>query len=340
MPPASSRKRAARPRSISENLNKLFNLFLPKDKVLITIDADPDSLASAMALKRLLWHKVQYVSIAHFNEIKRFDNVTMVRLLKIPLVKLQKIKSKNFSKTLLVDGQPHHHEAFADFQYDVVIDHHPITMDVDAPFVDIRPNYGATATMMTEYLRSARIRPSKSLATALLYAIRVDTHNFELGALEADVKAFRYLFSHANMNLLRKIEIADMGIRDLKYFQMGLENKQVTKGKIFSHLGNVDSPDILVLVADFFMRCHEVGWTVVSGVCQKNLVVIIRNDGFRKNAGTWAIKAFGRLGSAGGHRAMARAEIPLSNLDGHLTKTEVSNLGRFVVRQFKKSVES
>ncbi|MGD8988316.1 MAG: DHH family phosphoesterase, partial [Syntrophobacterales bacterium] len=170
MPPASSRKRAARPRSISENLNKLFNLFLPKDKVLITIDADPDSLASAMALKRLLWHKVQSVSIAHFNEIKRFDNVTMVRLLKIPLVKLQKIKSKNFSKTLLVDGQPHHHEAFADFQYDVVIDHHPITMDVDAPFVDIRPNYGATATMMTEYLRSARIRPSKSLATALLYA--------------------------------------------------------------------------------------------------------------------------------------------------------------------------
>ncbi|MGD8503851.1 MAG: DHH family phosphoesterase, partial [Syntrophobacterales bacterium] len=219
MPPASSRKRAARPRSISENLNKLFNLFLPKDKVLITIDADPDSLASAMALKRLLWHKVQSVSIAHFNEIKRFDNVTMVRLLKIPLVKLQKIKSKNFSKTLLVDGQPHHHEAFADFQYDVVIDHHPITMDVDAPFVDIRPNYGATATMMTEYLRSARIRPSKSLATALLYAIRVDTHNFELGALEADVKAFRYLFSHANMNLLRKIEISDMGIRDLKYFQ-------------------------------------------------------------------------------------------------------------------------
>ena len=339
MPRTSSRHSSTKPRSISENLNKLFSLFEPKDRVLITIDADPDAIASAIALKRLLWHKVNSVTIAHFNEIVRFDNVTMVRLLKIPLVKLQKIESKDFSKTLLVDGQPHHHEAFYDFHYDAVIDHHPITMAVEAPFVDIRPDYGSTATIMTEYLRSAKIRPSKSLATALLYAIRVDTHNFELHALEEDVKAFRYLFSLANMNLLRKIEISDMGVRDLKYFQQALENKRVVKGKIFSHLDQVHSPDILVLVADFFMRCHEVGWTVVSGVYNKNLVVILRNDGFRKNAGTWAIKAFGRLGSAGGHRAMARAEIPLADLDAHLRKTEVSNLGRFVIRQFKKSVE-
>jgi nanoRNase/pAp phosphatase (c-di-AMP/oligoRNAs hydrolase) len=304
------RLRSAKPRSISENLNKLLKLFDSKDRVLITIDADPDSLASAMALKRLLWRKVQSVTIAHFNEIVRFDN------------------------------QPHHHEAFGDFTYDGVIDHHPVTMPVEAEFVDIRPNYGATATIMTEYLRSAKIRPSKSLATALLYAIRVDTHNFELQALEEDVKAFRYIFPLANMNLLRKIEMSDMGIKDLRYFQQALDNKRITKGKIFSHLDTVHSTDILVLVADFFMRCHEVAWTIVSGVCNKHLVVVIRNDGFRKNAGNWAIKAFGKLGSAGGHRAMARAEIPMANLDSHLTKAEVSNLGRFVIRQFKKSVES
>jgi nanoRNase/pAp phosphatase (c-di-AMP/oligoRNAs hydrolase) len=325
---------------MSENLNKLLNLFDSRDRVLITIDADPDAIASAVAFKRLLWHKVQSVTIAHFNEIVRFDNATMVRLLKIPLVRLQQVNSIDFSKTVLVDGQPHHHEAFADFAYHAVIDHHPTTMAVETPFVDIRPNYGATATMMTEYLRSAKIRPSKSIATALLYAIRVDTHNFELQALEEDVKAFRYLFPLANMNLLRKIEMSDMGIKDLKHFQQALESKRIMKGKIFSHLDNVQSADILVLVADFFMRCHEVGWSIVSGVYNKNLVVVIRNDGFRKNAGTWAIKAFGKLGSAGGHRAMARAEIPLANLEPHLTKAEVANLGRFVVRQFKQSVES
>lgn len=324
-----------KPRSISEKLLKLESLFNPKDRVLLTIDADPDSLASAMAFKRLLWHKVQSLTIAHFNEIKRFNNVTMVRLLKIPLVKLQKTNPQEFSKFVLVDGQPHHHEAFERFCYDAVIDHHPITTEVKVPFLDIRPDYGATATIMTEYLRSAKIRLSKSLATALLYAIRVDTRDFEAGALEEDVKAFRYLFPHANMNLLRKIEISDMGVKDLKYFQQGLENRKVKQGKIFSHLGSVTSPDILVLVADFFMRCHEVAWTVVSGVYQKTLVIIVRNDGFRKNAGSWVIKAFGALGTAGGHRAMARAEIPLAKLEGHLKKAEAANLGRFVIRQFE-----
>jgi nanoRNase/pAp phosphatase (c-di-AMP/oligoRNAs hydrolase) len=282
---------------------------------------------------------VQSVTIAHFNEIKRFNNIAMVRLLNIPLVKLQKVDGRDFSRTVLVDGQPHHHEAFSSFTYDAVIDHHPLTTEVRAPFLDIRPGYGATSTMMTEYLRSAGIRLSKSLATALLYAIRVDTRNFESGAGQEDVKAFRYLFSHANMNLLRKIEISDMGVRDLKYFQQALEKRRVVKGKIFSHLDVVDSPDILVLVADFFMRCHETAWALVSGVHQKNLIVVIRNDGFRKNAGTWAIKAFGRLGNAGGHRAMARAEIPLANLDEHLKKGDMSNLGRFVMRQFKKNVQ-
>ena len=337
MPSARSRQTAPKPRSFIENLNKLFNVFDPKDRVLITINADPDSLASAMALKRLLWHKVNSVTIAHFNEIRRCNNVSMVRLLKIPLSKLQKITPQEFSKTVLVDGQPHHHEAFANFRFDVIIDHHPITTPVEASFVDIRPHYGATATMMTEYLRSAKVRPSKGLATALLYAIRVDTRNFEAGALEEDVRAFRYLFSHSNMNLLRKIEISDMGVKDLKYFQQALAGKRVIKGKIFSHLDQVYSPDVLVLLADFFMRCQEVVWTVVSGTFQKDLVVVIRNDGIRKNAGTRAIKAFGHLGSAGGHRAMARAEIPLTNLDNHLRKGDLSNLGRFVIRQFNKS---
>jgi nanoRNase/pAp phosphatase (c-di-AMP/oligoRNAs hydrolase) len=289
-----------------------------------------------LALKRLLWRKVQSVTIAHFNEIKRFDNLTMVRLLKIPLVRLHKVDGSSFSKIALVDGQPDHNEAFADFDYDVIIDHHPQTTSLHVPFQDIRPDYGAVATMMTEYLRAARIRPAKSLATALLFGIRVDTGNFESGVVEGDIKAFRYLFPHADMNLLRKIEVADMRAEDLNYFQLALENKQIIDGKIFSHLGQIESPDNLVLVADFFMRLHEIAWVVVSGVYRKTLVVVIRNDGFRKDAGTWANRAFGRLGSAGGRRSRARAEILLRDLQKHSRKDGLADLGRFVIRQFER----
>jgi nanoRNase/pAp phosphatase (c-di-AMP/oligoRNAs hydrolase) len=323
-------------RSRQDRLRELLKVFNSKDKVLITICADPDSLASAMALKRLLWRKVKAVTISHFNEIQRFDNLTMIRLLKIPLVKPQGLRVSDFTKTVLVDGQPNHSESFAALNYDVVIDHHPLSQQLQASFVDIRPQYGATATIMTEYLRTAKLRPSKSLATALLFAIRVDTGNFESGVTEEDIKAFRYLFPHSNMNLLRKIEMADMGTEDLKYFRRALESKEIIKGKIFSHLGQVESPDNLVLVADFFMRLNEIAWVVVSGVYRKTLVVVIRNDGFRKDAGTWANSAFGRLGSAGGRRSRARAEIPLTDLQKHLGKEDPTDLGRFVIRQFKK----
>ena len=73
------------------------------------------------------------------------------------------------------------------------------------------------------------------------------------------------------------------------------------------------APDILVILADFFLRAGEISWTVVGGIYQDKLVVIFRNDGLRKNAGRLAVKAFGKLGSAGGHAASARAEVPLEN---------------------------
>ena len=323
-------------RSRQERLRELLKVFTSKDRVLITICADPDSLASAMALKRLLWRRVKGVTITHFNEIIRFDNLTMIRLLKIPLEKLQGLRVSRFSKIVLVDGQPNHSESFAALKYDVIIDHHPLSQKLQASFIDIRPQYGATATIMTEYLRAAKIRPSKSLATAIIFAIRVDTGNFESGVTGEEVKAFRYLFPLADLNLLRKIEMADMRTEDLKYFRLALENKKIIKGKVFSHLGQIDSPDNLVLVADFFMRLHEIAWVVVSGVYRKTLVVVIRNDGFRKDAGALANRVFGRLGSAGGRRSRARAEIPLSDLQKQSGKDYPTDLGGFVIRHFEK----
>jgi len=333
-----AKARQAKPRSTGDKLRKLLARFSAKDNVLVTIDADPDSMASAVALKRILWRRVHTVTIAHFNEIRRFDNLTMARLLKIPLTKLNEISLQDYSKIVLVDGQPHHHEPFKKFEYDMVIDHHPLMSPVKAPFVDIRPEYGATATIMTEYLRAAKIRPSKSLATALVYAIRADTRNFEASALEVDVEAFRFLFQYANMHLLSRIETAEMGLEELPYFQLALDNRRIRKGKIFSQLDRVHSQDTLVLVADFFMKCHEVTWAIVSGIYRKNLVVVIRNDGLRKNAGALANKAFGPFGNAGGHRAMARAEIPLANLKGHVKEYGTATLRRFVIRQFERSV--
>jgi len=53
---------------------------------------------------------------------------------------------------------------------------------------------------------------------------------------------------------------------------------------------------------------------VVSGVVGGEVHISIRNVGYVRSAGEVARAAFGDLGSAGGHRTMAKAVIPLARL--------------------------
>ena len=299
--------------STTEKLRRFYDCFAKDDHVLIVINADPDAIASAMAVKRLLWRKTASVSISNINAIKRSDNIIMVQRLGIALTPFKDIILGNYTRFVIVDSQPSHHEYFQRFIADVIIDHHPLT-DAKADFMDIRPHYGATASMMTEYLRAARIKPSAKLAAGLFYAIKTDTCNFERQAQIEDVRAFQFLFRHANMHLVRKIESAEIRFDFLKYYKKALESLRMRKGRIFVHLGPVIHPDVCVLLADFLLKVSNVNWTVISGIYQKKLIVIIRNDGLRKNAGKTAKKIFGSMGSAGGHKSVARAEVALDDL--------------------------
>jgi len=296
-------------------LNGFLEVFDKEDNVLVVISADPDALASAMAVKKLLRYRVQNVIIGNPNEIRRLNNLEMVHRLKIPVERLHTLKIGDYDKKVLVDSQPTHQECFEKIEFDVVIDHHPVTVDWDAQFIDIRPNYGATSSIMLEYLRAAGIKPSVALATALFYGIKVDTQNFEKSSLLADGISFRYLFNIANRNLVRKFELTDLRRSELKYFKTALNELKVRKGRAYAHVGRVWSPDVLVIIADFLNHVDKFDWVFVTGVHGERLVVIVRCDGYRKNAGAFTQKVFGKLGVAGGHKEAARAEVPLKNLE-------------------------
>jgi len=318
------------PKSTQERVRSFLELFRGSEGVLILINPDPDAMATALAVKRLLWKHVGKTSIACIREIQRLENQAMMELLKIPMVKINQVASGDFMRRILVDAQPDHSEIFGEFTYDAIIDHHPRTQEWNAPYVDIRPEYGATATILTGYLRAAKMKPSINLATALLHAIKTDTANFERDATEEDVKQFRYVFHYANINLLRKIEKSELRVSDLQYFQIALEKRIITKKALYAHLGKVPNTDICVQIADYFMRVYGIGWSFVSAVYRDTLIIIIRNDGYRKDAGKLASKAFGSFGAAGGHRGAARAEIPLDSLPQKAIEPHDSVLEGFV----------
>lgn len=319
--------------SMAERVKKLMETVSYEDTLAVVINADPDAMASAMALKRLFWRKVKKTYIYHINIINRSDNLAMARLLKVDQKHIKKLDPGVITKWAIVDSQPHHSAQFSRFKYDIIVDHHPVNERSKGSFVDIREEYGATSTIFTEYLRAAGIKPSPRLATALFYGIKTDTDDFVRNSTPNDIDAFRYLYKHINSNIIKKIESSEMTRKTLDSFRTAIDNLTFIKDMSFIYMGKVDSPDTLVMLADFFVKMAESPWSVVTGIHNQKLVIIIRNAGFRLNAGKTAMKLFESYGSAGGHKTAARVEIPLKTIMHEIN--DKVGYREFVMEKFK-----
>jgi len=286
--------------------------FARADRVLILMqdDPDPDAIASALALKTLLGRSKSAATIGTFGTIRRPENRAMTRILEIDVEQIKPRTLGEYDMLAMVDTQPAiFEEALRDV--DLVIDHHPEETPVRARLKDIRPSYGATSTILTEYLRAADVKIRERVATALLYGIKADTLHLERGATRADMEAFAFLFGHANHNALRRIERPDLPDAALDVLARGIAGRRLTGGVMFVHLGPVGYPELIAQFADLFLQVEGAEWSVVSGVVNHELHVSVRNVGYVRAAGDVVHDAFGDLGGAGGHRSMAKAVVKL-----------------------------
>lgn len=294
------------------NLQGMLDLFSTKETWLILVNADPDAMASAMALKRIMSRKVNDVVIARINEITRPDNLAMAQATRLRMQKYDPSMPALYDHLALVDSQPHHSPLFQDLRFSIVIDHHPLPeKPAEVAYPDIHPDYGANSTLMTEYLYNLGIRPGKLLATALQFGIKSDTMNFSRKLIDADLRAYQYLAKLADQPLLSRIARSEFHRRWLPFFAKACQNLHSVGSGQFVFIGKVENPDILVVIADFLTRVYEFRWVAVCGQYGDTVVVIYRGDGTR-DIGRLASAQFSDIGSAGGHKALARAEFPLS----------------------------
>lgn len=294
-------------------LPDLLDLFSREGRWLILINADPDAMASAMALRRIMIHRVTDVGIACINEVTRPDNLAMIRYTRLHMHRFSPELLAQYDRFALVDSQPHHSPQFMDVKFSVIIDHHPLPPEpATADYRDIRPEYGATSTMLMEHLYNLGIRPGKLLATALQFGIKSDTANFERKFSDVDMRAYHYLVKYADQAMLSRIARSEFHRRWLDYFAKACVSMHTAGSGQFVYVDEVENPDILVIIADFFMRVYEFRWVAVSGLYHETAVVIFRGDGITRDLGRMANAQFGDIGSAGGHKAMARAEFSAS----------------------------
>jgi len=295
-----------------QKIKELHALVGDDDRIAILLqdDPDPDGISSAMALRTLLGRNKLTTPIFSFGAVTRPENRSMVRLLEINIERANKEALQSFDKVAMVDVQPFYFQGRLD-RADIVFDHHPIHVPGAAPFEDVRTRYGATATLMTEYLLSADERISERLATALLYGIKSDTLMLSRRVTDHDLQAFTHLYPLANYGLLRQIERPEMPVSFARILAQAMKRMEVKDGLIVLHLGHVERDDLIVQMADFCLDFEGVHWVAVSGKLNGKLAIAVRNHGTVGSAGEVVHELFGDIGSAGGHRNMAKAVIPV-----------------------------
>jgi nanoRNase/pAp phosphatase (c-di-AMP/oligoRNAs hydrolase) len=304
--------------------------------VIIYANPDPDALASALVLKKILETKERAVTIGYTGAIGRPENASMIRRLKIPAFPVSEEQAARSDAIAIVDSQPHFFTDFNLPRCDIVIDHHPLRDALPAGFVDVRPDYLSTSSIMTEYLRAAGVRLTKNLASALFYGIKTDSRRFMGDMSSGDMEAVRWLREKADRDIVNQIEFSQFSWEGLDYFSIGLVRRRFLNGVMFSHLGPVPFFDVCVQVADFFIRVENVSWALVTGVVGDTLVVVFRNDGLKKDAGYLAGTTFGGIGSAGGHQSMGRAQVRQDALPKGLLLTDNRGIEKFVLGSLAK----
>src|SRR3954467_12699874 len=286
--------------------------FSDADRVLILLhnDPDPDAMASGLALRNVLHRTRTTAIIGAIQGVTRPENLRMLNLLDINVEAVTPASVKDYTRVAMVDVQPHYFGGLID-RADLVIDHHPEQPGYTAVFKDIRADYGSTCTILTEHLRAVDIDISERTATAMLYAIKSDTLFFNRQTNRVDIEAFSYLYPLADAALIRKMEGAEITMERLDYVLKAHTSGTMT-GQVFcAALGQLPREDFIPYVADFFLQLEDVKWTIVSGVVNDTMSVSVRNLGYTKNAGEFARRFFADIGSAGGHRAMAKAVVPM-----------------------------
>ena len=286
--------------------------FSDADHVLILLhnDPDPDAMASGLALRNVLRRTKQTAVIAAFEGVTRPENQRMMNLLDIHVEIITPEQVADFDRIAMVDVQPHYFGGVID-RVDLVIDHHPEQPGYTAVYKDIRVDYGSTSTILTEHLRAVDANISERAATAMLYAIKSDTLFFNRQANRVDIEAFSYLYPLADATLIRKMEGAEITVDRLEYVVKAKQHGRLKEQVFCAFLGTTPREDFIPYVADFYLQLENVQWTIICGIVHDSLVISVRNLGYSRNAGEFVRKHFGELGSAGGHRAMAKAVVPL-----------------------------
>jgi nanoRNase/pAp phosphatase (c-di-AMP/oligoRNAs hydrolase) len=294
---------------------------------------DPDGISAASCLRYIVSKKMGIKPrIGYGGVVGRAENRAMLRLLKIHTSKLTESAISRYKSVVMIDTQPMtgNNSLPASVKALGVIDHHPQRRSTRAPFIDIRPNYGASATLLTEYLFASGLDIPTNLATALFYGIASETQDLGREVSEADKKAYLALSPKTNWRLLSRIRRPHLDKVHFVYLARAIRNALAYKHSIATSLGKVEYADIVAEVAEMLIMIKRITWCLCTGRHKDTILISLRTSRVAGKAGKLARRVVGSNGTAGGHDMIAGGQLDCTGK----TEAERDKMERKLIETF------
>jgi len=337
-----------------EELRQMFDRHKGTRQLILLQDfPDPDALSSAWTYKLIAEQYDIQCEIIYAGALSHQENIALVKLTGLPLQRwtLETVKTKDlsvFQGCAFIDNQGTtcsltEFILAAGVPIASVIDHHNLQGEMNAEFIDLRPQIRATATIFAEYLQAGLLVLDSSVslhikcATALMHGLRSDTIALRQ-AQEEDFLAAAYLSRFYDPQLLNAVLQSSRSKWVMDAIERSLKHRTVQNNFSIAGIGYLryDDRDSIPQAADFLVTEENVHTAVVYAIVHdkdEEIEVVIgslRTNKLTLDPDEFIKEAFGQDAQGrffGGGRSQAGGfEIPVGFLSGGNESSDYARL--------------
>ncbi|MFW6362832.1 MAG: DHH family phosphoesterase [Spirochaeta sp.] len=276
---------------------------------------DHDAVATAFALGRLLETRGIQATLCYGGDIQSDSLREAIERLGIEIYSNYELKQRqpelSEAQIIIVDGfVGNSNISGITGSVVAVVDHHEPPDTPDLPAFDIRPGYGSCSTILYEYYHDEDVVVSREVATALLLGIMMDTAFMTRGVSPIDLEAFTFLFFRGDWQDASRMLKNSLSFNDLGVFREAINEVLVADDFAYIPIKKECTPEVMALVADFFLNIREIHFVVVLQQDREDYRLSVRSEDSKSPAGKVIRAALEGIGSGGGHIHMGGGIIP------------------------------
>ncbi len=275
---------------------------------------DPDCLASALLLEYVVESiGVPNVELVYSGRITHQQDRAFVNLLDVELDELSTKRLAEADRIAFVDHAIPgvNNQVPRDTHVDIVIDHHEYDREIRADYLDLRPQYAATTTILVEYLRELEADPPPPLASAALFALHRETLDFVRSPTAVEYATAEYLLPQVDYSLVESMYGAMYTPTTVDVISEAIRNRDVRGSVLAADVGRTSDRDAIPQAADYLLNLEGVDTTLVFGVVDEDVKLSARSIDPGVDVSEILRDSFDDVGSVGGRYDEAGGQIPL-----------------------------